>query len=90
MLTSSPSGVFPMIYRLPSDEMLDCNDHYRIEGGYGESSKWILKTKINSEDCRISCDNIASIYTNHFYEQVDQTSLEKNIHHQTFFFSVPL
>jgi len=69
MLTSSPSGVFPMIYRLPSDEMLHCDDHYRIEGGYGEPSKWMFKTKILPNDCRIASDNVSSMYTNHFYDQ---------------------
>jgi hypothetical protein len=72
MLTSSPNGVFPMIFRLPHDEISHLDDHYRTEGGYGESSKWILKTKIYADDCRITSDNVASIYTNHFYEQVNK------------------
>jgi hypothetical protein len=72
MLTASPNGVFPMIYRLAADEMLHYNDHYRIEGGYGEPSKWIFKTKILPNDCHITCDNISSIYTHHFYDQVDK------------------
>jgi hypothetical protein len=71
MLTLSPGGVFPMIYRLPSNEMLPCNDHYRIEGGYGEPSQWILQTKISSIDCRVTSDNVASLYSNHFYDQVN-------------------
>ena len=70
MFSSSPNGVYPMIFRLPSDEISHLKDHYRIEGGYGESSSWMLKTKINPDDCRIMCANVASIYTNHFYEQV--------------------
>ncbi len=77
MFSSSPNGVFPMIFRLPSDETLHLNDQYRIEGGYGESSKWILKTKIYADDCRITSDNVASIYTNHFYDQVNRKILRK-------------
>ncbi|CAF4768592.1 unnamed protein product, partial [Rotaria sp. Silwood1] len=69
MLTSSPGGVFPMIYRLSSNEMLHGTDHYRIEGGYGEPSQWNFQTKILSNDCCLISDNIASIYSNDFYEQ---------------------
>jgi hypothetical protein len=72
MLNSSPSGVFPMIYRLPSNEMLHSNDRYRVEGGYGEPSQWIFKTKILPTDCRIVSDNIAFLYTNYFYDQVNK------------------
>jgi len=82
MLTSSPNGVFPMIYRLPSDEMLHCHDHYRIEGGYGEPSKWIFKTKILPTDCRLISDNVASIYTNYFYDQVNKNLTKKFCHYQ--------
>jgi hypothetical protein len=71
MFNSSPGGVFPMIYSLPSDEMLHHNDHYHIEGGYGEPSQWIFKTKILPNDCRIISDNVLSIYSNYFYDQVN-------------------
>ncbi|CAF1223073.1 unnamed protein product [Rotaria sordida] len=69
MLTSSPGGVFPMIYRLPSNEMLNGTDHYRIEGGYGEPSQWHFQTKILPNDCRLISDNVVFIYSNDFYEQ---------------------
>lgn len=69
MLAYTPNGVFPMIYRLQST-----SDGYRIEGGYGEPSEWRLKTKIHPEDCQLTSDNIASIYTNHFYDQVETHS----------------
>ncbi|CAF0750967.1 unnamed protein product [Adineta steineri] len=69
MLNESPNGVFPMIYRLPSNDMLYSKDRYRVEGGYDEPSQWIFKTKILRTDCRIVSDNIASIYTNYFYDQ---------------------
>ncbi|UJR08987.1 hypothetical protein I4U23_013237 [Adineta vaga] len=69
MLISSPSGVFPMIYCLPSDDMLHEKDRYRIEGGYDEPSQWIFKTKILPSDCQTTSENIASIYTNYFYDQ---------------------
>jgi hypothetical protein len=71
-----------MIYRLPSDEMLHCHDHYRIEGGYGEPSKWIFKTKILPTDCRLISDNVASIYTNYFYDQVNKNLTKKICHYQ--------
>lgn len=74
MLTSSPNGVFPMIYRLPDDEDGDSRcDGYRVEGGYVEPSRWALKTKIDPDDCLIQSDNVASTYTNHFYNQVSTT-----------------
>ncbi|CAF1244675.1 unnamed protein product [Adineta ricciae] len=69
MLTSSPGGVFPMIYRIPSDDVLHEQDRYRVEGGYGEPSQWIFKTKILSNDCRITSENIALLYMNYFYDQ---------------------
>ena len=71
MLTSSPGGVFPMIYRIPSDDVLHEQDRYRVEGGYGEPSQWIFKTKILLSDCRITSENIASLYMNYFYDQVN-------------------
>jgi hypothetical protein len=73
MFNSSPGGVFPMIYSLPSDEMLHCHDHYRTEGGYGEPSQWIFKTKILPTDCRITSDDVFPIYSNFFYDQVKST-----------------
>jgi hypothetical protein len=72
MLTSSPGTILPMVYRFPSDEMLQYNDHYRIEGGYDEPSQWIIQTKIAPVECRITSDNVASIYLNYFYDQVKQ------------------
>ena len=71
MFTLSPNGVYPMIYRLPSDEMLHHNDYYRVEGGYDEPSQWIFKTKIPSTDCILILDNVASIYSDSFYGQVN-------------------
>ncbi|CAF4870237.1 unnamed protein product, partial [Rotaria sp. Silwood1] len=69
MLTSSPSSIFSMVYRFPSNEMLNYKDSYRIEGGYDEPSQWIIQTKIAPVECRIISDNVASIYSNHFYDQ---------------------
>jgi hypothetical protein len=63
-----------MVYRFPSNEMLHYNDHYRIEGGYDEASQWIIQTKIAPVDCRIISDNVSSIYSNYFYDQVKQNS----------------
>ncbi|CAF4043900.1 unnamed protein product [Rotaria sp. Silwood2] len=81
MLTSSPGGVFPMIYRLPSNEMLYGTDHYRVEGGYGEPSQWNFQTKILPIDCYLTSDNIASIYSNDFYEQyhVNLYAIDNNL-----------
>jgi hypothetical protein len=59
-----------MIYRFPSNEMLQNNDRYRIEGGYDQPSQWIIQTKIAPVECRIISDNVASIYSNYFYDQV--------------------
>lgn len=74
MLTSTPNGVFPMIYRLPIDEFSRSDeDGYRVEGGYNEPSQWQLKTKIDSHDCTIQSDNIAFIYTHYFQNQVERT-----------------
>lgn len=70
MLNSSPGGVFPMIYRLPADELAYGPDRYRIEGDYGEPSQWIFRTKIQPEECRLVTENIASIYSTYFYDQV--------------------
>lgn len=70
MLTSSPAGTLPMIYRLPSNEMLQCSDRHRIEGGYDELSRWIIQSKIPPVDCQIMSDDIAAIYSNYFYDQV--------------------
>ncbi|UJR37223.1 hypothetical protein I4U23_029932 [Adineta vaga] len=69
MLTSSPTNILPMVYRFPSDEMLQCNDRHRIEGGYDEPSQWIIQTKIPPVDCRITSDNVAAIYSNYFFDQ---------------------
>jgi hypothetical protein len=88
MFISSPNGVFPMIYRLPPDEMLHNDDHYRIEGGYGEPSKWQFKTKILPTDYRITSDNVASIYTNHFYDQVGSNRIQKLFLSLKFFFKI--
>lgn len=70
MLTSSTGCILPMIYRFPSNEMLEYNDHYRIEGGYDDPTQWIIQTKIAPVECRIQSDNVASIYSNYFYDQV--------------------
>lgn len=70
MLTSSTGCILPMIYRFPSNEMLEYNDHYRIEGGYNDPTQWIIQTKIAPVECRIQSDNVASIYSNYFYDQV--------------------
>ncbi|CAF0736235.1 unnamed protein product [Rotaria sordida] len=69
MLTSAPNSIFSMIYRFPSNEMLNYKDPYRIEGGYDEPSQWIIQTKIAPVECRIISDNVASIYSNYFYDQ---------------------
>jgi hypothetical protein len=69
MLTSSPGCIFPMIYRFPSNEMLEYNDRHHIEGGYDQPSQWIIQTKIAPVECRIISDNVASIYSNYFYDQ---------------------
>jgi hypothetical protein len=50
--------------------MLQNNDRYRIEGGYDQPSQWIIQTKIAPVECRIISDNVASIYSNYFYDQV--------------------
>lgn len=64
MLTLTINGPFPMIYR-----PISMHDGYRIEGGYGEATEWRIQKKIPSQDCQLTSDNIASIYTSHFYEQ---------------------
>ncbi|CAF1662431.1 unnamed protein product [Adineta ricciae] len=69
MLTSSPTCVFPMVYRFPSNEMLQYSDCHRIEGGYDDPSQWIIQTKIPPVDCRVMSDNVAAIYSNYFYDQ---------------------
>jgi hypothetical protein len=86
MLTSSPGSIFPMVYRFPSNDMLQYNDRYRIEGGYDEPSQWVIQTKIAPVECRILSDNVASIYSNYFYDQVkeNQKKLKKNL----FLFSI--
>ena len=85
MLNSSPNGVFPMIYRLPSDDMLHEKDRYRIEGSYSEPSQWIFKTKILPSDCQIVSENIASLYTNYFYDQVNLI-IDSLVHSSNFTF----
>ena len=60
-----------MVYRLPSNDILQYHDRYRIEGGYDEPSQWIIQTKIAPVECRIVSDNVASIYANYFYDQVN-------------------
>lgn len=60
-----------MIYRLPANESIHFNDHYRVEGGYGEPSQWNIQTKILSSDCNLINGNVASIYANDFYDQVN-------------------
>lgn len=72
MLTSSHSSVFSMVYRFPSNEMLNYRDPYQIEGGYDEASQWIIQTKIAPVECRITSDNVASIYSNYFFDQVNR------------------
>lgn len=74
MFTSSPSALYPMIFRLPSEELLHYHDPYRIEGGYDQPSQWIIQTKIAPVECRIISDNVASIYANYFYDQVKPNS----------------
>lgn len=64
-----------MVYRLPSNDTLQCQDRYRIEGGYDEPSQWIIQTKIAPVECRIVSDNVASIYSNYFYDQVNTSRL---------------
>ena len=71
MFTLSPNGVYPMIYDLPPNERSYHTDHYRIEGGYEEPSRWIFKTKIPLTDCVLISDNVASTYSDSFYEQVN-------------------
>ena len=70
MLISSPGGVFPMVYSFPLNDTLQYKDRYRIEGGYDEPSQWIIQTKIAPVECRILSDNVASIYSNYFFDQV--------------------
>ena len=67
MFRHAPNGVFPMVFRLPAD---DDDDRYRIEGGYDEPSQWHTQTKIHPNDCQISTQNIASIYSKTFYDEV--------------------
>ncbi|CAF3643077.1 unnamed protein product [Rotaria socialis] len=69
MLTSTPGGVFPMIYCFPDNEKIRFNDRYRIEGGYGEPSQWSIQTKILPSECCLISENISSIYLNDFYDQ---------------------
>ncbi|CAF2070223.1 unnamed protein product [Rotaria magnacalcarata] len=69
MLTSSPTSILPMVYRFPSNEMLHYKDPYHMEGGYDEPSQWIIQTKIAPVECRVTSDNVASIYSNYFYDQ---------------------
>ena len=78
MLTSTINGPFDMIYHRSS-----MNDGYRIEGGYGEATEWRMQTKIPNRDCQLISDNIASIYTNHFYEQVETKKIIKIIRKKT-------
>lgn len=90
MLSSLPGGVFPMVYSLPEDDPLHAKDRYRIEGGYGEPSQWIFKTKILPNDCQITAENIASIYTNYFYGQVRITTAKSIPHAWRLLVVVPL
>lgn len=64
-----------MVYRFPSNDMLQASDHFRIEGGYDDPSQWIIQTKIAPVECRIQSDNVASIYANYFYDQVKSNVL---------------
>lgn len=59
-----------MVYCFPSNEMLHKHDRHRLEGGYDEPAHWIIQTKIAPVECRITSDNVASIYSNYFYDQV--------------------
>ena len=59
-----------MVYRFPSNEMLQYSDCHRIEGGYDDPSQWIIQTKIPPVDCRVMSDNVAAIYSNYLYDQV--------------------
>lgn len=70
MFVSSAGRPLPMVYEFPQNDPYRHNENYRMEGGYDDPSQWVIQTKIAPVECRVFSDNVASIYTNQFFDQV--------------------